>query len=332
MMTMNERLDIDEQAMAWVSKLLGGAPGKADKHAYDDWKAADVRHADASRNVERMLAELDSAAEAALEAEMVREIEAFAEERKRRRVFTAISSIAATFIAAVMVTISMWSPAPDAQVYETRVGERSTVMLEDGSEVQLNTGTRIKTVMLEDERHVTIEGGEAFFSVKRDEERPFIVTAGKSEVRVLGTQFSVRLGASSNVISVLSGLVSVAQHEGADGESKEVALLAAGQQVTHVPAINRAVVEGFDENAVFAWRTGKAFYSETPLGEVITDLNRYFEDPLEIADVELASLPVSGTFNLNNQDVVIDALESAFSIMAVKRVDGVILLYARQDD
>lgn len=332
MMTMNERLDIDEQAATWVSKLLGGTPREADKRAYADWKAADARHAEASRGMERMLAALDGAAEAALEAEMVREIEAYAEERKRRRVFAGISSIAAAFIAAVMVTVSMWSPAPDAQYYATKVGERTTVTLEDGSHVQLNTGTRIKTVMLEGERHVTIEGGEAFFDVTRDEDRPFIVTAGKSEVRVLGTQFSVRLGASSNVISVLSGLVSVAQHEGLDGDTREIARLSAGQQVTHVPAINRAVVEGFDENAAFAWRSGKAFYSETPLGEVVTDLNRYFEDPLEIADMELASLPVSGTFNLNNQDVVIDALESAFSIMAVKRVDGVILLYARQDD
>ena len=331
MMTMNERLDIDDQAVAWVSKLLGGKAQEAEKRAYADWKKADKRHADAAGDVDAMLAELDAAAEDALEEEMVRELEAFAAERKRRRVFTGISSIAAAFIAAVMITITMWSPAPEAQFYQTRVGEQSTITLDDGSQVQLNTGTRIRTVMADDERHVTIEGGEAFFNVTRDENRPFVVTAGKSEVRVLGTQFSVRLGASSNVISVLSGLVSVAQHEGVDGDIKEVALLGAGQQVVHVPAIDRAVVEGFDENAAFAWRTGKAFYRDTPLGEVVTDLNRYFEDPLEIADVELASLPVSGTFNLNNQDVVVDALESAFSIMAVRRVDGVILLYARQD-
>jgi transmembrane sensor len=332
MMTMNERLDIDEQAVAWVAKLLGGKTPEADKRAYTDWQATDARHAEASRDVEDLLASLDAAGEEALEAEMVREIEAYAEERKRRRVFTGISSIAAAFIAAVMVTITMWSPAPDAQYYQTNVGERTTVTLEDGSHVQLNTGTRIKTVMMDDERHVTIEGGEAFFDVTRDEDRPFIVTAGKSEVRVLGTQFSVRLGASSNVISVLSGLVSVAQHQNGESDVKEVALLTAGQQVVHVPAINRAVVEDFDANAAFAWRAGKAFYRDTPLADVVTDLNRYFADPLEIADSKLASLPVSGTFNLNNQDVVIDALESAFSIVAVKRVDGVVLLYARQED
>ena len=332
MMTMNERLDIDEQAAAWVSRLLGGKAGGADTRAYAEWKAADARHAAASRDMESLLSELDAAADGALEAEMVRELEAFAAERKRRRVFTGISSIAAAFVAAVMITISMWSPAPDVDYYQTRVGERTTVTLEDGSRVQLNTGTRINTVMLEDERRVTVEGGEAFFDVTRDEERPFIVTAGKSEVRVLGTQFSVRLGASSNVISVLSGLVSVAQHQSEGEDVKEVALLSAGQQVTHVPDIGRAIVGEFDENAVFAWRSGKAFYSETPLAEVVTDLNRYFKDPLEIADRELASLPVSGTFNLNNQDVVIDALESAFSIVAVKRVDGVVLLYARQED
>lgn len=42
------------------------------------------------------------------------------------------------------------------------------------------------------------------------------------------------------MISVLSGLVSVAQHQNGDSDVKEVALLTAGQQVVHVPAINRA--------------------------------------------------------------------------------------------
>ncbi|WP_262692905.1 FecR family protein [Kordiimonas aestuarii] len=332
MMTMNERLDINEQAIAWVSKLLGGTGSDADKHAYADWKEKDKRHAAASHELDRLLVDFDAAGKQALEDEMVRELEAAAAEKTRRRFFAGVSSIAAAFIAAVMITITMWSPVPEAQLYQTAIGERSTVTLEDGSKVQLNTGTRISVVMQRDERHITIDGGEAFFDVTRDESRPFVVTAGKSEVRVLGTKFSVRLGASSNVISVLSGLVSVAQHQDGDGESREVARLTAGQQVVHAAAIDRAVVDDFDESSVFAWRTGKAFYSETPLAEVVTDLNRYFDDPLEIADVELASLPVSGTFNLNNQDVVIDALESAFSIMAVKRVDGVILLYARQED
>ncbi|WP_025896716.1 FecR/PupR family sigma factor regulator [Kordiimonas gwangyangensis] len=75
MMTMNERLDIDEQAVAWVAKLLGGKTPDADKRAYTDWQATDARHAEASRDVEDLLASLDAAGEEALEAEMVREIE-----------------------------------------------------------------------------------------------------------------------------------------------------------------------------------------------------------------------------------------------------------------
>ncbi|WP_417451469.1 FecR family protein [Kordiimonas sp.] len=332
MMTMNERLDINEQAIAWLSKLLSGTVSEADKRAHAGWKTQDTRHKEADDDLVTLLADVDEVGEQVLAEEMVRELEGEVVRRKHRRFVLGVSSLAAAFVAAMIFTITMWAPAPAAQMYQTAVGERSTVTLDDGSRLQLNTGTRVQVAMLGDERRVTIDAGEAFFDVTRDESRPFVVTAGKSEVRVLGTQFSVRLGASSNVISVLSGLVSVAQHQGDVDTAKEIALLGAGQQVVHAPAINRAIVDEFDENSVFAWRTGKAFYAETSLAEVVADLNRYFDNPLEIADLELASLPVSGTFNLSNQDVVIDALESAFSIMAVKRVDGVILLYAQKKD
>lgn len=332
MMTMNQRLDIHEQAAAWVSRLLSGKVSAAEKRANASWRAEDPAQDTAQAELEAMLVELDQVGERVLADQMVQELNAAVEDKRRsRRMFAGVTSIAATFVAAVALSVSMWSPAPDAQFYETGVGERRTVQLEDGSTVQLNTDSRLRAEFADGVRQVSLERGEAFFDVAHNKERPFVVNAGKTDVTVLGTKFNVRLGASSNLVSVLSGLVAVSQHT-RDGQAEELARLTQGQQIEHMPSANDAVVTDFDEASVFAWRTGKALYEKTPLFEVVADLNRYFKVPLEIADDEIANLPVTGTFNLNDQNVVVDALESAFSLMAIKRIDGVILLYASHNE
>ncbi len=328
-MTMSKKQDIEEQAAEWAAGLMSGDNRMHAGEDLADWRGEDPRHAKAYDELVAMTASLDAVGEAALQEEFERELHEAAAERKRQRWVAGISSLAAGFVVAAVMTVSMWVSAPDPVTYETAKGQRSTIALADGSVLQLNTNTRVTALLEDDERHVTIEQGEAFFSVKRDEGRPFIVDAGETQVRVLGTKFNVRLGASSNVVSVLSGLVSVAQRSN-DDDVQQVALLHAGEQAEHDTSKKEAVVEGFDQGSVMAWQTGKALYHETPLSVVVEDLNRYFNAPLQIVDAQLADLPVSGTFNLTDQDVVVDALESAFSIEAVKRLDGVILLYARQ--
>lgn len=331
MMAMTRRPEINHEAERWLAGMFSG-DHRTDRSAdLADWKAEDAAHARAFDELADMADTLDAVAEKALAEEMVRELETAAAERARGRWIAGASSVAAGLVVAAVMTVSIWVSGPEPAVYETLKGQRSTIALEDGSVLYLNTDTRVVALMNDDERQVRIQQGEAFFDVKRDEGRPFIVDAGDTRVKVLGTKFNVRLGASSNIVSVLSGLVSVSHRAGSDGDAgQEVARLQAGEQASHDTESQSALVEAFDQNSVMAWRTGKAVYQEARLADVVTDLNRYFDSPLEIADESLADLPVTGTFNLTDQDVVIDALESAFSIMAVKRVDGVVLLYARR--
>jgi transmembrane sensor len=336
MMAMTKRPDINQpsinqEAERWLAGLFSGDRRKNADAELADWKAQSREHERAFDELVAITDELDTVAEQALAEEMVRELEAASVERRRQRWIAGISSVAASLVVASVLTVSMWVSGPDPVTYETMKGERSTIALEDGSTLQLNTGTRVVATLGGDTRRVTVEQGEAFFDVKRDEDRPFLVDAGDTRVKVLGTKFNVRLGASTNVVSVLSGLVSVSHRSDRDGEdTREIALLQAGERALHDPGTRSAVVGAFDQSAAMAWRTGKAVYHELPLADVVADLNRYFDAPLEIADEDLAGLPVTGTFNLTDQDVVIDALESAFSLMAVKRIDGVVLLYARR--
>ena len=89
------------------------------------------------------------------------------------------------------------SPAPPSTsaltVKRTQQGEKLTVHLSDGTQVQLNSNTVLTYPAKFDlaSRHLQLTG-EAFFQVAKDPDRPFVITSGGVETTVLGTTFNVR--------------------------------------------------------------------------------------------------------------------------------------------
>lgn len=77
-------------------------------------------------------------------------------------------------------------------VLEVPAGQRMSVTLSDGTQVQLNGNSRIEypVIFSRKQRNVKLSG-EAFFEVKHDERHPFIVETFASKVEVLGTRFNV---------------------------------------------------------------------------------------------------------------------------------------------
>ena len=67
--------------------------------------------------------------------------------------------------------------------------------LPDGTLVWLNHGSRLtyKGDLQGKERRVTLEG-EGYFDVYKDSAHPFVVSAGKMDVKVLGTKFTIFSG------------------------------------------------------------------------------------------------------------------------------------------
>ena len=77
-------------------------------------------------------------------------------------------------------------------VLETPKGGQYHLVLPDGSNVWLNSATRLRFPkrFLENERKVYLEG-EAFFDIKHDNKRNFKVSAGNQQISVLGTAFNI---------------------------------------------------------------------------------------------------------------------------------------------
>lgn len=84
------------------------------------------------------------------------------------------------------------SRLPIMNTVMTAEGERTTVILDDGTKVKLNQNSKLVYPGTFDRksRKVTLSG-EAYFEVLHDDEAPFLVDVGIYTVKVLGTKFNV---------------------------------------------------------------------------------------------------------------------------------------------
>lgn len=105
------------------------------------------------------------------------------------------TAAAACICAAAFSGYTIATTSQSAQTFEVIAdkGQKSTVMLPDGTYVTLNSSSRISysTDYNTKERTVSLSG-EAYFDVARNEELPFTVKTGKMDVTALGTKFNVK--------------------------------------------------------------------------------------------------------------------------------------------
>ena len=81
---------------------------------------------------------------------------------------------------------------------------------EDGSSISLGPGGRGRLLVREDAVRFDLHAGRASFDVLPKQPRPWLISAGKNEVRVVGTRFSVLYGSGETFeVEVERGVVSV---------------------------------------------------------------------------------------------------------------------------
>ncbi len=107
----------------------------------------------------------------------------------------AVSAVAAAVALGAVVGIRISAPQAALGQFEivADCGQRSDMLLPDGSHIRLNSASRVSfsTEYGKTNRNISLEG-EAFFEVAKNAELPFIVSTGNISVEALGTKFNVR--------------------------------------------------------------------------------------------------------------------------------------------
>ena len=322
-MTRSDNPDQIQQAAAdWFLRLQGDA-ALEDWTAFQSWLETDPAHAAAYDAVEALWVELEDLPAdeiaAPVAAENVVVLATRLKPPARRWVWTGLS--AAAVAAAAVVAVLPQLTRPTFTDYTTKRGETREVALNDGSRLTLGGATTLRVRMTRAQRDVTLVDGEASFDVAHLENRPFVVAVADHEVRVLGTEFNILSHDQRLAVTVRRGLVLVSG--GQDGAVR----LAKGQQLTHTEGSAASLVRTTDPDAAFAWKSGKLVYRQTPLVEVVADLNRYVATPIRV-DPSAASVKVSGVLLVDEEAAMIRRLE-LFAPIISQRSGGEIVLRAR---
>ncbi len=309
----------ERDAAGWVVRLQ--APlSAAEKQALRAWLAQDADHA-------RLLQEMSLTSDW-LEALKFQPQEAPAERRPVRWGWGSWTAVAVVALAGLVG--SWWTSGPDvAQGLAlgetgTALGEVKRLELADGSVAWLNTETKLVVEFSAAERRLRLVQGEAHFQVTKNPARPFIVAVGASEVRAVGTAFAVRVGESEIAVLVTEGKVSVDPSV----ETKEATpILAAGQRATLAPTEREPVaITAVDERTLrsaLAWQEGRIEFTDTPLSEVVREVNRYNRQKIVIADASLAAMRFGGAFPLTQREPLLELLEQSFGVVVEQRDDEV---------
>ncbi|ENO84318.1 FecR family protein [Thauera linaloolentis] len=224
-------------------------------------------------------------------------------------------------LAAVLLLCGLlWlDPAYRTEFHATRAGESARVQLTDGSEIQLDTATRLSISWHLRSRQARLDQGQALFTVAPANWRPFLVAAEPARVRVVGTVFSVRRVADAPVtVSVLQGRVEVRDL----AHTRHSPLQLGAGQIARVGGARPPAVLATGLEATTAWREGYLVFESTPLAEVLAEIQRYRGHPVRLVGQHGPGLTLSGVFEIRNTDQLLDLLPRTFPVEIRRLPDG----------
>jgi transmembrane sensor len=289
-MTAKTAHQIDAEAAGWAARLDRGPLSAEDEAALQAWLDGDARALGAFGRMRAL----------ALSSERARALgpdfdpASFGPAIPRRRVIQIGGAIAA---AALISAAGAWQFLRQRGRFVTGKGETKVVALKDGSVVTLNTASEILVDYSDTVRAVELVRGEALFDVAKNKAQPFVVAAGDTNVRVVGTSFSVRrIDAAPIQVLVREGTVEV--FKPAQG-IKPVRISANSMAVAEADtasAIEAMPVPAAQVHRQMAWQNGQIAFEGETLAQAAEEFSRYSDTRIVIEDAGLAREEIAGLF------------------------------------
>lgn len=304
------------EALQWLSRLKPGMATPSDLEALRAWRAKSLDNEAAFREMAayRRLARASqtASAPAILPAEPSRGI-------GRRALLAGGGAIAATLagIGAIRPPLGLWPSLDELMAdHRTPPGGRLAFTPTAGVHVEMNTRTSVSLAHGNDGIHLL--AGEAYVAVARPA-RAFsvrvsdqVVTAGD------GDAMDVRDSGEGLCVTCVAGSLQVRR-----GASSITAM--AGEQLLFSAdrLLRRA---GIDVATATAWRRGLLIFDNTPLSQVIDEINRYRGGHIVLTDATLGSRTVDGIFHTNEIDSTVTQIQQLLGVRLTHLPGGIILI------
>lgn len=209
-----------------------------------------------------------------------------------RSLLIRVSSVAAVLALVLGFSLSFllngqkesWQASQFENVVMAPPGQKTQLVLPDGTLVWLNSGSRLSYnyQYSTQDRVVNLEG-EAFFDVKKDTQYPFIVKAGAVDVKVHGTAFNVSAYEDEEniMVALLRGKVSLLS-----ADSQQLLTYLSPDQIAAVSKNNLSCqVTLCDAETESSWHHNLLKFDGTPAKEVWKKLERWYGVDIALSNV-----------------------------------------------
>lgn len=227
----------------------------------------------------------------------------------------------ATVAVAAVATIAIFqiSSRPTGQVYETQVGGRQTIVLTDGSKIDLNTRTSVRVRG----RYAELIRGEAFFDITHNPKQPFTVLAAGHRITDLGTKFSVRTESEGLEVSLVQGRARIDNPKDPNQLARILIPGDVALATTHEITVVRKTEQDLSED--LGWRRGVLVFHQTTLADAAAEFNRYNRKKLVIADAQAATLTIGATFPTDDIEAFARTAKNVFGLHIEDRGNEIVI-------
>lgn len=334
------RDNIEDEASLWIARLDRQLTSD-ERHALQEWLAANDMHRKALLEMAELWDKMDSLARLADLFQAPVNNRAM-QPHLNGTIFYGAVAASLVFLLVFIGWNFMSLPSTPAMVdgiYETAIGEQSNVNLPDGSQLVLNTNSRVAVEYSDGHRLFFLERGEINIEVAHDPSRPLSVIARNKIVQAVGTAFNVRIYNDQEVaLLVTEGKVLVAQNIASKAAhaikpkrlpGNSLAVSKGEKILLGTPDQKIAKVNESEILTSLSWREGKLVFRGETLEQAVREINRYTPVQFEINDHGLKQKRIAGLFKAGDVDGLLAALEQNFNI-AHEHANNKIRLYRRQ--
>lgn len=317
--------DIDRIAAEWVARMDRAPLSDSEAEELKDWLAGDRRRRGAFIRAKAVWMRSESARALGPQYDPENFQPAAADSprthvERRSRWKEWSGALAASLVIVVMLMATLQMPT----AYATSKGEMRTVPLGNGATVTLNTDTRIKVYDDEGRQRIRVLQGEVLIE-GAGTAAPTLVEVGGKNLEAASATFVVRkLEGQPAQVLVKDGRVLLAEETQTStiplSPNTGASLLEGKETQWQLTALSFGQM-----GRELAWREGKIALQGETLAEAAAVYARYSDTPIVIADAELAQVPVTGLFAVNNPLGFSRAVAEVFGA-EVRQEDGRIVI------
>lgn len=311
---------IEAQAADWMQRRHFWNWTEQDQKQLDEWLAETPANLVSYLRLEAAFERADRMA--ALRRPLSTRLVSFA----RKGWWSAVGQIVAglVIVAGLAFGAMRFLMSTDAKVYASSVGQHKSIVLADGSRIELNTDTVLRVAVTKTQRQVWFDKGEAYFEIHHDTAHPFVVITGDHRITDLGTAFLVRKEVGGVEVSLVDGRARL--DTASSWRPSQSALLTPGDVVVatanSMSLMKKSSAVLSDE---MGWRRGVLIFRDTALADAAAQFNRYNTRKIVIADQAVARLAVGGTFPANNAPLFVRAAQGLFGLHVENRGNATVI-------